>query len=276
MPLRVTLSTWFHRFLRIPYNLNAVVFQNPKKPRATYVFIHGIGNTLHAWDEVVKKMPHDVRLIGIDLLGFGDSPKPAWAVYSAKTQARSVALTLLSMRLVQQPILVGHSLGALVAVEVAKRYPLVVKELVLCSPPFYQPEVTDKKGIKSPDDMLRQVYRYAKKHSDRLQKLSTRVVKLGLANRALNITSDNVVSYMAALEASIINQTSLADIKELKLPITILYGALDPVVIAKHIVKLGKEHKNITTKRLLTGHEVVGSYVGSLVKTLNSNGSKFS
>lgn len=269
MPIHVTLSTWFHRFFRVPYSLHTVVFQNPKKPRATYVFIHGIGNTLHAWDEVVKKMPHDVRLIGIDLLGFGDSPKPAWAVYNAKTQARSVAVTLLSMRLVQQPILVGHSLGALVAVEVAKRYPLGIKELVLCSPPFYQPEIANAKGLKSPDDMLRLVYRYARKHSAQLQKLSSRAVKLGLANRALNITNDNVESYMAALESSIINQTSLSDIRQLKLPITILYGALDPVVIGKHIVKLAKEHKNVTAKRLLVGHEVIGSYVNSLVKALN-------
>lgn len=274
MSFRSSLDTRLHRFLRIPYSLNTVVFQNPKKPRATYVFIHGIGNTLHAWDEVVHKMPHDVRLIGVDLLGFGDSPKPTWAIYNAKTQARSVALTLLSMRMVQQPILVGHSLGALVAVEVAKRYPLLVKELVLCSPPFYRPQVEGKKGIRSTDDILRQVYRYAKNHSDRLQKFSTRIVKLGLANRALNITTDNVVSYMAALESSIINQTSLSDVAELKIPITILYGALDPVVIGKHIVKLAKEHENVTAKRLLVGHEVLGSYVTSLVKVLKAEGTQ--
>lgn len=268
MPFRSSLSTWFHQFLHVPYTLNTVVFQNPKKPMATYVFIHGIGNTLHSWDEVVKKMPHDVRLIGIDLLGFGDSPKPTWAMYSAKTQARSVALTLLSMRMAQQPILVGHSLGALVAVEIAKRYPLSVKELVLCSPPFYKPELVEKRGIKPPDDMLRQLYRYAKKHPEQLEKFLPRVVRLGLANRALNITSDNIPSYMAALESSIINQTSLDDVAALKLPVTILYGAFDPVVIGKHIVRLGKEHENVTVKRLLVGHEVVGSYVGSLVKVL--------
>lgn len=268
--MRSSWSTWFHRFLRVPYTLNTEVFQNPKKPKATYVFIHGIGNTLHSWDDVVKKLPKDVRVIGIDLLGFGESPRPDWVVYNAKTQAQSVALTLLSMRMVQQPVLIGHSLGALVAVEIAKRYPLFVKELVLCSPPFYQPELISKRGLKSPEDMLRELYRLVKKYPEKLQKYSPRAVKLGLANRALNITEDNVGSYIAALESSIINQTSLQDVARLGLPITIFYGALDPVVISKHITGLVKTNQNITSRRLLAGHEVTGSYATAVAKWVSS------
>ena len=44
MSIRNSVSTFFHRYLRIPYTLHTEVFQNPKKPAATYVFIHGIGN----------------------------------------------------------------------------------------------------------------------------------------------------------------------------------------------------------------------------------------
>lgn len=271
MSLRISVSTWLHRFFRVPYTLHYEVFQNPKKPKATYVFIHGIGNNLHAWDEVVRTMPPDVRLVGIDLLGFGASPKPTWAQYSAKTQARSVIVTLLRMGFVQTPILVGHSLGALVSVEVAKRYPLLVKELVLCSPPFYKPEVIGGKGLKPTEDILRTLYRFAKKHPSELQKYSPMAVRLGLANRVLDINDDTVGSYIAALETSIINQTSLQDIARLKLPITIFYGAFDAVVIGRHIVALGKAHSNIIVKRLLAGHEVTGNYARDLVKKLTEN-----
>ncbi len=271
MSAYLKINTWFHRFLRVPYSLNYEIFQNPKKPVATYVFIHGIGNTLHSWDEVVKGMPKNVRIIGIDLLGFGKSPNPDWVIYNAKTQARSVAFTLFALRVMQQPILVGHSLGALVAVEIAKSYPMVIKELILCSPPFYQPELLDKKILRPFDDMLRELYRLVKKHPERLAELSPRAVKLGLANRTLNITSDNVGSYIGALESSIINQTSLNDIRKLKLPITIFYGAVDPVVIPKHIVRLGKEKENVTVRRILAGHEVVGSYVKNIVNLFTQN-----
>ena len=257
------LSDFFHRYLRVPYPLNVFEFQSPKKPRATYVFIHGIGNTLHSWDEVVKRLPSDVRAVGIDLLGFGDSPRPGWAIYDAKTQARSVGITLLGLRLAHQPIIVGHSLGALVAVEVAKRYTLLPKRLILCSPPFYKPQA-EKISLGNPDDILRQLYRVAKKHPEQLEQFSPIAVRMGLANKALNITSDTVPSYLAALESSIINQTSLADVAKLRLPIDIFYGAFDPVVIKKHIINLAKNHENVSVIRLNAGHEVVGGYAKAL------------
>lgn len=266
--LRVHLSSFVHHFLRVPYTLHVKEFQSPRKPTATYVFIHGIGNTLHSWDEVIALMPKDVRLIGIDLLGFGKSPKPDWIVYDAKTQARSVGLTLLSLRLAHQPILVGHSLGALVSVEVAKRYTLLPKRLVLCSPPFYKP-ASENGRVSSGDDMLRELYKVAKKHPEQLEALSPVAVSLGFANKSLNITQDNVPSYLGALDASIINQTSLADVAKLKIPIDIFYGVFDPVVINKHITALAKSKDNITAKRLMAGHEVVGGYVKSVAKYLN-------
>lgn len=263
MSLRSWASMVSHRYLRVPYTLNTVEFQSPKKPRATFVLIHGIGNTLHSWDEVAALMPHNVRIIGVDLLGFGESPRPTWAVYNVKTQARSVSATLLKLGLTHRPIIVGHSLGALVSVEIAKRYALLPRRLVLCSPPFYKPKV-DGKLIGSPDDMLRLLYEAAKKHPEQLERLSPLAVKMGLANKALNVTSDNIASYIAALESSIINQTSLQDVTKLRLPIDIFYGIFDPVVIKKHITDLRAAHDNIVATRLPVGHEIVGGYAKTL------------
>ncbi len=275
MTWRSKVSSAVHRYLRIPYTLHSYEFQSPKKPRATYIFIHGIGNTLHSWDDVVALMPTDVRIIGLDLLGFGESPKPAWAVYNAKTQARSVALTLLSLGLVQQPVIVGHSLGALIAVEIAKRYPLIPKRLVLCSPPFYKPESPEKGLLSlSADDALRSLYRVARRHPERLERMSPLAVKLGLANKALSITGDNVASYVAALEASIINQTSLEDARRLKLPIKVFIGVFDPVVIRKHLVVLAKENPNITLTTINAGHEVIGGYGKRLAAYLSYSSEK--
>lgn len=264
---RQYLDKVVHKYLYVPYTLNVHEFRRPKKPKATYVFIHGIGNTLHSWDEVVKLMPKDVRIIGIDLLGFGDSPKPDWVTYSAKVQARSVGATLLGMGLTQRPIIVGHSLGALVAVAVARRYPFLPRKLVLCSPPFYKP-VASEQRLMSADDLLRKIYSVAKKHPEQLEYFSPIAVKLGLANKALNITQDNIPSYIAALESSIINQTSLRDVERVRVPIDIFYGRFDPVVIKKHIVRLAKRRSNVTAIGLNAGHEVLGGYVKSLADHL--------
>lgn len=261
------MDTVFHRWLKIPYTLHVTEFLSPKRPKATFVLIHGIGNSAKAWEALIPLLPKNVRVIGIDLLGFGQSPHPNWALYDAKTQARSVGATLLKMRLLQQPTLVGHSLGSLVAVEVAKRYPLVIKQLILCSPPFYK-QTEEKRILLQRDEILKDLYRRAKKYPQTLESLSPLIVKLKLASRALDINAGNVASYVAALEASIVNQTSLQDAARLKLPITVLYGALDPVVIGSNIRSLAKGNSNIAAKKITTGHEIVGRYVKFVAKEI--------
>ena len=117
--------------------------------------------------------------------------------------------------------------------------------------------------------MLRLLYAAAKKHPERLERLSPFAVKMGLANKAFNVNEDNVSSYFAALESSIINQTSLQDVARLNLPIDIFYGIFDPVVIKKNITDLDKAHENITAYKLPVGHEVVGGYVKALANSLS-------
>lgn len=269
MSVRSKASTFFHRYLRIPYTLHTHEFRSPKNPKMTFVLIHGIGNSLHAWDEVVAKMPKDVRIIGIDLLGFGESPKPDWAVYNAKTQARSVGLTLLGLRIPpKQVVLVGHSLGALVAVEVARRYPLLPQRLVLCSPPFYARNQEGKKRL-SGDEALKSLYLFAKDHPNQLMQLSALAVKLGIVSKVSNVTPENISSYIATLESCIINQTTLQDVQKLTLPIDIFYGTFDPVVIKKHVTMLDKNSNTITARRIAAGHEILGSYIGILAEYLS-------
>jgi len=267
------MDTLFHRWLKIPYTLHVTHFSNPKWPKATFILIHGIGNSATSWEEVVPLLPKNVRVIGIDLLGFGKSPRPNWAVYDARTQARSVIATMLKLRLLQQPTIVGHSLGSLVAVEVAKRYPRAIKKLILCSPPFYR-NTEEKRQLLQRDAILKDLYRRVRKYPQTLETLSPLIVKLKLASKALDINAGNMPSYVAALEASIINQTSLADAAELKLPIIILYGSLDPVVIGSNIKSLEKNNENIVAKKITTGHEIVGRYVKFIANEMSESVSK--
>lgn len=252
------INKLWHKWLRVPYTLNVVWFNSPKKPRATVVFIHGIGNNAHAWDEVASILSKDLRVIGVDLLGFGDSPKPEWATYSVTDQARAVGLTLVNLRLTGRIILVGHSLGALVSVAIVKRYPLLVKRLILCSPPFYKPNSQKQATYEK---ILKELYEVASRHPDELVDLSPLAAKAGLANRSLDINRDNVASYIASLRSSIINQKSMVDAESMKVPTRIIYGVWDPVVVGKNIVYLSKVNKHITTKKIMASHEIVGKYV---------------
>jgi len=261
------LDTVIHRWLHIPYSLNVRYVKRPKKPRASVLFIHGIGNTGDAWKEVIAQLPDDVQIISIDLLGFGDSPNPSWALYNAKTQARSVLTTYLKLRLTAPITIVGHSLGALVAIEVAKRYPLIVRSLVLCSPPLYI-TVQQSTRLPSSDSLLRQLYASARERPENFVKLSAIAMKYDLINTSFNVTPENIASYMATLEAMIINQTSLQDAQKLTVPTTIIRGTLDPWVVTKNLKQLSKHNHYITLRSIIAGHEVRGRYVAAVVDTV--------
>lgn len=252
------LDTLIHRWLRIPYALRySVTRPRAGESRGTVLLIHGIGNSGAAWNKVVERLPADMTYVTIDLLGFGSSPRPHWALYDAKTQARSVMATLLKLRITGKVTLVGHSLGALVAVEVAKRYPLFVSSLVLCSPPFYSSNPS-RKLLPPTDRMLQNLYRSIQRHPERFLRLSRLAKQYGLVNEAYSLTTDDLASYMGALEASIVNQTSLEDAKQVNRPLEIIYGTLDPVVIKRNLKEVVKSNPNAVLKTIVAGHEVKG------------------
>lgn len=265
--INTMLDTLTHRWLKIPYTLNVTHIQRPKKPRATVLFIHGIGNSGSAWDEVINGLPEDIRVLSIDLLGFGASPRPDWAVYNAKTQARSVLATYFKLGIASPVVIVGHSLGSLVAIEIAKRYPLLVKSLILCSPPLYT-SVEKTSLLPSSDLLLKQLYKSAYDRPDEFVKLSAIAMRYELINKSFNVTADNVDSYMATLEAMIINQTSLQDAKTIKVPTTIIRGTLDPLIVAKNLKELARVNGNVTLETIIAGHEVKGRYVSFVIEQI--------
>ena len=72
-------------------------------------------------------------------------------------------------------------------------------------------------------------------------------------------------SFLTALNAAIINQTTMADISQLKLPITILSGKLDPLIVERNLKQLAKEHKNIDHRSMtMQSHEITDKYAERL------------
>jgi pimeloyl-ACP methyl ester carboxylesterase len=95
--------------------------------KATIVFLHGLGGNLNVWREQVSAMHLRARLVLIDLPGHGGSEAPA--SYSMHGFARAVSAVLKATR-DEHAILVGHSLGALVAREVDRYYPAHCRAIV--------------------------------------------------------------------------------------------------------------------------------------------------
>ena len=81
----------------------------------TVVFLPGLGGTTRYWSSRVAALERRYRVVLVDLLGFGDSPRP-WARYSVERHVQSLAEVL---RPYGRVTLVGHSLGALLAIAYA-------------------------------------------------------------------------------------------------------------------------------------------------------------
>ncbi len=100
------------------------------------VLVHGLTNDADAWEDTAAELARilpDLRIIAIDLRGHGESDKPTDpAAYSATTMAADV-LALMDVLGVARASVAGHSLGSLVAIELALDHPDRLDRLVLVS-----------------------------------------------------------------------------------------------------------------------------------------------
>lgn len=96
-------------------------------------FLPGLGGTTRYWHARVASLGIERRLLLVDLLGFGRSSKP-WTRYSIDRHVGAVHSVLGE----RGPLtLVAHSLGALVSVAYAARFPSQVRTLVPLSLPYF-------------------------------------------------------------------------------------------------------------------------------------------
>ena len=261
---------FLHKTLKVPYILNSREYQAPKKFRATVILLHGIGSSMAMWEPLLPKMPKDVRIIAIDLLGFGESPKPSWNVYGARMQADSLATTLFSMKIIGPVVVVGHSLGSLVAIEFARRYPLMTKSLVLISPPLYKPDRDPKRLDFKPEEALRQMYALMATNPGATEKILRMGSKYRLFNKGFDAKNVDVPAYLATLETAIINQQSYHDILRIRRPIHVVTGKLDIIVLDSTINELERTMPNVQHTSVIGTHEIVGPLRTATQKAVRS------
>lgn len=264
----IVINKVAHQWLRLPYRLHTEELLKPKRSNETIILIHGMGNSLESWQPVIRGLSDNVRVIAIDMLGFGKSPKPLWATYNVGIQAIAIARTVIKLKLKNRPIIVGHSMGALVAIEIAKRFSPLIKRMVLCSPPLY--ENSDIKVWNNKESLLKQFYILLSRHPEKLNSMAIIAKKIGIVGKSFNLDGDISNIYAAALQFSIIKQTAVNDLLNLNLPISILYGQFDPLIVRSTIKKIVAQKSNIDCKTVLAGHEIQGIYAESITKYINN------
>lgn len=205
------------------------------------VFLHGWGGDASAFLFVAERLKTFAKSIVVDFNGFGKTPEPD-RPYSVGDYAGEV-LSVLEKEGVEKAIIVGHSFGGRVAMEIAAKFPDVASGLVL----------VDSAGIKP----RRNPTYYIKIAIHKLmKKLGMKGLKGSNDYRVLSLimkeTFKKVVSY---------DQSYL--LKDISVPTAIFWGKKDkdtPLYMAK---KLSKNIKDSSLFLLDGGHY---AYVDDLEK----------
>ena len=92
------------------------------------VLLHGLASTCRIWDLTAPILARDFSVIAVDQRGHGDSGKPEQG-YDFASVGHDVA-ALLEGRGIERPVLVGHSWGADVALELAVAHPELLQGIV--------------------------------------------------------------------------------------------------------------------------------------------------
>ncbi len=113
-------------------------FPHPGKPAV--VLLHGIGSRGQSWWPVIDVLQEHFHLYQVDLRGHGDSGKPETG-YTLDAFVADLEATLQALGL-EQPRILGHSLGAVIALLWASEHPSAAAALVLeDSPLTIRPEL---------------------------------------------------------------------------------------------------------------------------------------
>jgi len=98
------------------------------------VLVHGAACNRRFWDQQVPRFSSDHRVVAVDLRGHGESDAPAER-YTVRLFADDLASTCMQLG-IESPVVIGHSLGGLVALDFASAYPGQVGAAVLVDSPL--------------------------------------------------------------------------------------------------------------------------------------------
>ena len=250
------ITYFWHRILHRPIRLKKIYDTKTKKPKLTVIFLHGIAANSSTWRATVNilaKNPEfsSVRFIALDLLGFGKSLKAEWLNYDYDEYDSALNRTIRHLHIKTPIVLVGHSMGSLIAADFATNHMDRIAKLILVSPPVLKPA----EAASLPDKF------YLKSYSS-IHKISNEPAIKALANFVQKVSSFraeylNTVAFERSMKNIVLNPKNYQTYKKLKIPTAIIHGRLDALVMRQNLVEIAKANSNfITLHQVIAQHDI--------------------
>ena len=198
----------------------------------TLVFLHGWGVNSGVWQPLVNLLKNDYCIVTIDLPGFGKNHDKLPSPYNIQTVSHAIA-----EHIPEDCVLVGWSLGGLIAQQIAYDFPHLLKQLILiCSSPQFS-KSDDWPGIESNvlalfTQQLTQNFSKTLERFLAIQAMGSDSARLDVKAIKQNIQQYPEPSEMALKEG--LNMLKSVDLREqlksLHLPCYLFLGRLDSLV----------------------------------------------
>lgn len=261
-----------HKLLRLPYLLKTARHGHGKQ---TIVFLHGIASYKEIWQPALQALERDYTCITVDLLGHGKSPKPINIDYSVTAHLRSLRWTLFWKGIWGKKIVVGYSMGGIIATHWARIRPRSITKLVLVSMPIYR----RSEGVAARtrlelmiDQGYLTFYKVLRNAPRNFVIRSAKTLLEHMRTLSVQATLDEATWYpvVSSLKCTIEEQTTLEDIERLRkdLPAEILYGSLDQVVLASNLKHAFADRPHTHITRVTAPHEIKPRMYHAIVRAI--------
>lgn len=267
------LVTWvkykiFHR----PIRLHATADLKIGQPQLTVVFLHGIAATSDVWQKVIRQMARqheleNVRLISMDLLGFGKSLHANWLDYDYPEYDQALQNTLEKLNITTPLVLAGHSMGALLAANYAVHQPdrFDLKELILVSPPVLMPNEL----AKLPDRVYTRSYaslHHLAKDEPAIEVIARFIQRFSsFRSHYLKTTA-----FARSMDNLILNRHNYQTFTKIRVPTLIIHGRFDPLVVGANLARAARNNpKYLTMTSVLAHHDITSNKRVKIVNLLN-------
>ena len=245
------------------YTKDGTAFKSYGNQHSTLIFIHGVGMRGDVWAPQVEYFSNDYQVITYDFLGHGESPLPSEEpVLDDYVEQLNNLLKHLDLSVIS---LVGHSMGALISVAFALRYPEKVKALVPINIAFNRNEEAQK-GVLNRANQILQTNEILniEQTLERWFKNKTSVDDLKKIDKVRNwLANASPKGYGRAYRLfALSDKVFLNKLSQLRPPVLYLTGDEDPNSTPAMSQQMAEETPNGTSNSL-TGEAHMMSYIAA-------------
>lgn len=216
------------------------------------VLVHGIASSAATFANLIPLLVPSHRVVAIDLLGFGDSPAPSDATYTMAEHVDYLERTIKHLGL-SRFVLVGHSLGSLIAARYGAQHQRRVQGLVLVSPPIYLPPESFGDPLeRTAMGLYLRAYEFLRSNKPFTMRNAAFLARLSPIKDVLEVSERNWKAFALSLENVIELQTAVSDLASVSTSIHLVYGTLDPFLMPGGL-------RIVEQMRHVTAHRVVGA-----------------